>query len=151
MSELELVVRPTVQKSLVKGLTAIGIFSLFLQVNISNLGNYFIFVAISLTLVLGYMGMKRSTRYMINDKGVSIIPFFRAEKTISYTDIVEMSVSQGILAKRFGCGTIFLQLGQKKGSYIAIGRGMAEVLKDVKNPTGIYDRITSAMSPYYMS
>jgi membrane protein YdbS with pleckstrin-like domain len=151
MNESELVARPMVGKSLVKGLIAIGVFSIFLQVNISNLGNYFIFVAISLALVFGYMGIKRSTLYVINDRGISIAPLFRAEKTVPYVDIVDISISQGVLAKRFGCGTIFLQLGQKKGSYIAIGRGMAEILKDVHNPAAIYDRITSSMNPYSMS
>jgi len=148
MTESDLILRPTIRKTFLKGLIAIGIFSLFLEVNISNLVNYFIFVVISLALVIGYMGVKRSTRYVIGDKGLLISPFFRAEKTVLYSDIVGMTIAQGILARRFRCGTIFLQISEKRGSYAFIGQGMGEALKDINNPIAIYDRITSAMSPY---
>ena len=148
MSDPELALRPTVRKTFVKGLIAIGIFSIFLEVNVSNLTNYLIFVTISIILVLGYMGIKHSSRYVIGVGGISISPFFRAQKTIPYSEIVEMSIAQGFLAKRFSCGTIFLQLGSRRGSYISFGGGAAEVLRDVDDPKAVYDRISSNLSPY---
>jgi membrane protein YdbS with pleckstrin-like domain len=146
----DLLLRPTVGKTLVKGLIAIGVFSLFLEVNLSNLVNYLIFVMISLSLVLFYMGAKWSTRYVVGASDLTIIPLLRAEKTIPYSEIEGISISQGILAKRFHCGSLYVHLGQrKKGSYISLAGGMAETLRDVKNPNEIYEKITSAMNPFF--
>lgn len=145
------VIRPTVAKTFVKGLIAIGLFSVFLQVNSSNLLNYFIFVLISIVLVLGYMGTKWSAKYSIGTTALSVAPLFRAEKIIPYSEIEGLSVSQGILAKRFRCGSIYVQLARKrKGSYVSFAGGMAETLRDVKNPTEVYERIVSAMNPNSM-
>lgn len=147
----ELVIRPAVSKTFVKGLIAIGIFSLFLEVNLSNLLNYLIFLVISVALVLCYMGVKWSARYVIDSSGISIMPFMRAEKSISYSEIEGISISQGFLAKRFHCGSIYVQLGsRKKGSYMALGGGMADTLRDIKNPQEIYERIALAMNPNSM-
>ncbi len=68
----ELVIHPAVTKTFFKGLIAIGVFSLFLEVNPRNLGNYFIFLAISLALVFCYMGSKWSARYVVGAGGVTI-------------------------------------------------------------------------------
>lgn len=147
----ELVIRPTVAKTFAKGLIAIGVFSLFLEVNLSNLLNYLIFVLISIGLVLCYMAVKWSARYVIGETGISIVPFMRAEKSIPYSAIEGISISQGFLAKQFHCGSIYLQLGSKrKGSYMALGGGMAETLRDVKNPKDLYERIALAMNPNSM-
>jgi hypothetical protein len=148
----DLVVRPSVTKTFFKGLIAIGVFSLFLEVNLSNLFNYFIFLGISIGLVLCYMGAKWSARYVIGRGGVSISPLMRAEKTIAYSEIEGITVSQGFLAKRFHCGSIYLQLSaRKKGSYISLTGATAETLRDVKNPNELYERIVAAMNPYFMS
>jgi membrane protein YdbS with pleckstrin-like domain len=145
------VIRPTVTKTFFKGLIAIGVFSLFLEVNPSNIVNYFIFLAISIGLVLAYMGAKRSVKYTISATTLSIAALFRAEKIIPYTEIEGLTVSQGILAKRFHCGSIYIQLGgARKGSFISFTGGMAESLRDVKNPSEIYDRIASALNPNSM-
>lgn len=98
------------------------------------------------------MGAKWSARYVIGSTGVSIIPLMRAEKNISYTEIEGLSISQGILAKRFHCGSIYIQLGsRRKGSYMSLTGEMAETLRDVKNPKEVYERIASAMNPPFMS
>jgi len=145
------VIRPTIAKTFVKGLIAIGVFSLFLQVNSSNLVNYFIFVLISIALVFCYMGAKWSAKYTIGETALSIAPLFRAQKIIPYMEIEGLTVSQGILAKRFHCGSIYVQLvGKRKGSYVSFTGGMAETLRDVKNPAEIYERIASAMNPNSM-
>ena len=147
----DLVLRPTVTKSFVKGLIAIGIFSVFLEVNPSNILNYLLFVLISVVLVFCYMGAKWSVRYVISPDGISISPLLRAEKVIPYSEIEGLSIGQGFLAKRFRCGSIYLQLGQRrKGSYISLAGGTAETLRDVKSPAEVYERIASAMNPNSM-
>ena len=147
----EVVIRPTVAKTFVKGLIAIGVFSLFLEVNLSNLRNYLIFVAISLVLVLFYMGAKWSSRYVIGPTSLSILQFLRAEKIIPYTEIEAISVSQGILAKRFHCVSLYIQLSErKKGSYISLSGQMAETLRDIKNPEEVYEKIQAGKNPFFI-
>jgi membrane protein YdbS with pleckstrin-like domain len=147
----ELIIRPTVTKTFVKGLIAIGVFSLFLEVNLSNLGNYLIFLFISIVLVLCYMGAKWSTRYAIGSTGVSIKALLRAGKDIPYSEIEGLSISQGFLAKRFHCGSVYIQLrGGAKGSFVSFAGGMAETFRDIKNPNEVYDRIALAMNPNSM-
>jgi membrane protein YdbS with pleckstrin-like domain len=146
----ELLIRPAVTKTFFKGLIAIGVFSLFLEVNLSNLLNYLIFLAISLSLILCYMGAKWSARYMIGKGGVTIYALWRAEKNIAYSEIQGITISQGILAKRFHCGSIYLQLApSRKGSYISLSGTTAETLRDVKNPQEVYETIVSAMNPFF--
>jgi membrane protein YdbS with pleckstrin-like domain len=147
----DLVIRPSVVKTFIKGLIAIGVFSIFLEVNPSNLVNYFIFLLISVSLVLCYMGAKWSTRYVLGTAGISVQALMRAEKFIPYSDIEGLTISQGILARRFHCGSIYLQLsGKRKGSYVSLMGGMAETLRDVKDPAIIYGRIASSMNPNSM-
>jgi|SRR5579872_1364249 len=146
-----LVIRPTVTKTFVKGLIAIGVFSLFLEVRPSNFVNYLIFLLISVGLVLFYMGLKWSTRYVIGTRDISVTPLFRAEKIIPFSEIEGLTISQGILAKRFRCGSIYLHLNEtRKGSYLSLTGDMAETLRDVKYPEQIYEKIASAMNPNSM-
>jgi hypothetical protein len=146
----ELVIHPAVTKTFFKGLIAIGVFSLFLEVNPANLENYFIFLAISISLVLCYMGSKWSARYVVGAGGVTIYALLRAEKNIAYSEIEGLTISQGMLAKRFNCGSIYLQLGaRRKGSYISLTGTTAETLRDVKNPNEVYARIVSSMNPFF--
>jgi Bacterial PH domain len=146
----ELVLHPTVTKTFFKGLIAIGVFSLFLEVNPANLGNYFIFLAISIALVFCYMGAKWSARYVVGSGGVTIHALLRAEKNIAFSEIEGITISQGILAKRFRCGSLYLQLSaRRKGSYISLTGATAETLRDVKNPNEVYQRIASAMNPMF--
>ena len=146
----ELVIHPAVTKTFFKGLIAIGVFSLFLEVNPANLLNYFIFLAISISLVLCYMGAKWSARYVLGAGGVTICALLRAEKNIAYSEIEGLTISQGILAKRFNCGSVYLQLSaRRKGSYISLTGTTAETLRDVKNPHAVYERIVSSMNPFF--
>ncbi len=71
--------------------------------------NYLIFIAISIFLVLCYMVAKWSARYQIGTSGVTITPLLRAEKIIPYSEIESLAVGQGFLAKRFHCGSIYIQ------------------------------------------
>jgi hypothetical protein len=146
----DLTIHPAVTKTFFKGLIAIAVFSLFLELNPSNLLNYFIFLAISISLVLVYMGTKWSARYLISSGGVTIYALLHAEKNIAFSDIEGLTVSQGILAKRFHCGSIYLQLrAGRKGSYMSLSGTTAETLKDVKNPQEVYERIVSSMNPFF--
>jgi hypothetical protein len=50
-----------------------------------------------------------------------------------YADVADVTVSQGFLARRFGCGTVFLNLKHLRGHVKTIG-GSAEALRDVPDP-----------------
>jgi len=139
----QITLRPTITKTFVKGGIVIAIFSAFLQVTPSKLLNFAIFVAISLLMVAVYASVKRTNEYVLTDESITMRSFLRAEKVINYSDISDISIAQGILAKKFHCGTIFINVNTKSASYVAFGGGMAEALRDVKNPSEVFATIFS--------
>ncbi|MEM0121487.1 MAG: PH domain-containing protein [Thermoprotei archaeon] len=140
--------RPLFKKTFVKGVIALALFSLLLEVNTSNILNYLIFVGVSLALIALYAGYKHATVYTIDDEGVVLYsPLRRTPKRIVFSDVVDISVSQGVLAKRFDCGSVFLILRKSKGSYALMGGGYAEALRDVPHPHAVYELISSMLTP----
>jgi uncharacterized membrane protein YdbT with pleckstrin-like domain len=139
----KLVVRPLVRKTFVKGLIAISMMSALLQVNVSNFAHYLIFLAVSLSLVLAYMAVKHSYIYMIDEDGVIINSIF-ARKSIRYDTIIDMYVSQGAIARRFHCGTVYI-ITKDRGSNPILANTRAETLKDVTDPEKIYEAIAAML------
>ena len=126
-----------------------AVFSIFLEINTAKLLNYFIFLMMYYALVGLYMYSKHSVVYTIDDGELTMKSLFRPIKRLAYDDIVDLSIAQGILARRFKCGTIFVQT-KNKGS-VAIfggGGGSAEALRDVKEPGSIVDEISSRLAPF---
>ncbi len=148
ISQSDPVIHPTVRKTFVKGVIAVALLSLFLDVRGSNLLDYGFFVLISIGVILFYMAEKRSSRYEIGEEGLMITSPLRACKIISYSEIEDISLSQGALAKRFNCGTVFIFLKGRRGGYMSIGGGAAEALRDVTDPKRVYDDIASRLAPY---
>ena len=148
MLSTQVTVRPSVTKTVAKGGIAIVVFSIFLNVT-SKLLNYAIFVAISLLMVAVYASLKKTNEYVLTDKSITLRSLLRAEKVINYSDILDLSISQGILARRFDCGTIFILVRTKVGAYAVSSGGVAEALRDVKHPSEVLDAISSHMQPIY--
>jgi hypothetical protein len=90
--------------------------------------------------------MKRSNRYIVSEEGITIKTLFRAPRVISYSDIADLSLSQGTLAKRFNCGSVFILL---KGhpELLLMNRNSVTVLRDVENPRRVFDTIASRLGP----
>jgi hypothetical protein len=144
----QITIRPSVTKTFAKGGIAIAVFSIFLKVSPSRLLNFAIFVAISLLMVLAYASLKKANQYVLTEKSIIMRSFLRGEKVIYYSDISDLSISQGILAKKFDCGTIFINIRTKPAAYAAFGGGMAEALRDVKHPSEILETISSRLRPF---
>jgi Bacterial PH domain len=140
--------RPTVTKTFFKGLIAIGVFSIFLEITPANLVHYLIFLAISVGLLLALVGMKYSTKIEISEDGLTVKRLFRAVASVRYEDILDITVSQGVLARRFDCGTVFMILKTGRGSVHLMGGGMAEQLEDVPKPNYIRDLLASKLNPF---
>jgi hypothetical protein len=141
----ETLLRPVISKTFVKGAIGIALFSIFLEVNASNIVNYLIFVLVSFLLVALYSLYKRSSNYKLGDEALIITRPLRASRRVRYADIADLSVSQGILARRFHCGTVFVIMKSGRGSYAVAGGGFAEALRDVKEPAKVYDEIASRL------
>ena len=139
----QITIRPTVTKTIAKGAIAIVVFSAFLDVTPSKLQNFVIFIAISMALVLAYAFLKKTNEYILTEKNITMRSLLRADKVINYSDISDLSISQGILAKKFDCGTIFVDIRSKPGAYAVLGGGTAEALRDVKHPSEIFETISS--------
>jgi hypothetical protein len=143
----DLVLRPQVKKTLIKGVIPLVILTPFLSIA-QNLANYFIFVALWFGAVGLYMAVKHGSKFLIGDENIVVKRVLGKSRSISYRDIVDLSVSEGILARRFGCGSIYLILKEGKGGVNIMGGGTAERLEDILEPNYIYDLISSKLGPY---
>ncbi|MEM3671225.1 MAG: PH domain-containing protein [Thermoprotei archaeon] len=139
--------KPVVSKSFVKGVIAVALFSLVLDVNSSNFGNYLIFLALYAVFLCSYAFYKRSHTYSVTDDGITIKSPFRSPRSVSYSDVVHVAVSQGFLAKRFNCGTVFVATRSREGDVRMMGGGKAEALRDVKSPQAVADAIADKLNP----
>jgi len=143
-----LFLRPTVAKTFLKGVLAVAAFSVFLQLSWANLVHYLIFLGVYFAFLLSLMLLKRADSFVLGYDSISIHRPFRRPASVSYRDILDISVSQGVLARRFRCGTVFLILKAGEGSVKLLGGGVAEQLEDVHDPQRVCDLITSRLSPY---
>lgn len=140
--------RPVVLKTFLKGVIAVAVFSVFLQINPSTIVNYLIFLALALSAAAVLSLVKRQTTFAIDDDGIHIKRMFQKANLIKFENIYDMSVAQGILAKRFNCGTVFLILKSGRGSVRIMGGGVAEKLEDVRDPNGVIEALSSRLSPF---
>lgn len=140
--------RPTVAKTFVKGIIGIAIFSVFLQLSWANLVHYLIFLTIVMGFLLIFLVLKRSSTFELGEETLVVKRLFRAANSVRYQDILDVSISQGMLARRFKCGTVFLLLKSRKGSVRTIGGGVAEQLDDIPHPDRAYRLILSKLSPF---
>jgi len=135
--------KPNVTKTLVKGTIGLAVFSLLLEVNYSNFVNYLIFLGISYVVLFVYMLFKRSSVYMIDSSGIQIRRPFRSDIDVPFENVQGVSYAQGVLAKRFSCGTVYIELKKGKGTHRALGGGPAIALRDVPQPVEVVNEISS--------
>jgi membrane protein YdbS with pleckstrin-like domain len=140
--------RPVVLKTFLKGALAVAVLSLFLQINPSTYVNYLIFLVLTLGAAALLCVVKRQTRFEIGDDGVHVKRMFHRPSVVSYDNISDVTLSQGMLARKFNCGTVFLILKGGRGSVRLMGGGTAEKLEDVKNPDGVMEAVSSKMGPF---
>ena len=143
-----LTLRPIATKTFVKGVIAIAAFSIFLQINASTIGNYLIFLAVSLTAAAVVAFIKRSSVFTIDGDGIKIKRFMKGPSVVRYDNILDITVAQGILARRFNCGSVFFILKGGRGSVRVMGGGVAERLEDVHDPNGVYELIANQLGPF---
>jgi hypothetical protein len=128
------VLRPVVTKSFLKATIVLAVFSVFLQINPRTILGYFGYVALFYLCVGVYAFEKHSRVYTIGEDNVEVRTLFRPTREIPYSEVADATVSQGFLAKEFGCGTVFLSLKHENGPVMMFGGGSAEALKDVAHP-----------------
>jgi len=143
--------RPVVLKTFLKGAIAVAVLSVFLEINPKTYVNYLIFLAITLGMAAALSMVKRQTRFRIDDEGIHVKRMFQKPSLVKYDNIYDVSLSQGMLARRFNCGTVFLILKAGRGSVRLMGGGTAEKLEDVRNPDGVLDLVSSKLGPFSRS
>jgi hypothetical protein len=143
-----IVFHPVISKTFVKGAIAIAVFSVFLEISPSNFFGYLQFLGLWFVMVSIYAFYKHSSSYSLSEEGIIISRPLKAPVTLKYTSVAGITVTQGFLAKRFGCGSLILSLKEGKGSVKFMVGGMAEMLKDVKDPQWMNEEISSRLSPF---
>jgi uncharacterized membrane protein YdbT with pleckstrin-like domain len=140
--------KPNVTKTFAKGTIGLAVFSLFLEVNPSNFANYLIFLGIAYATLFAYMLFKRSAVYGVDNNGVSVKRPFGKDIDVPYENVQGLSYAQGVLAKRFGCGTVYIELKKGKGTHRALGGGEVLALRDVPRPVEVYNEISNMVGPF---
>jgi len=146
--QTETVLRPNITKSLLKGTLALAALSLFLTINASTIVNYTIFLALSYALIAAYMVSKGSTAYTLADDGVRIRRLWRKEVFIDYKDIQGLGVSEGMLARRFKCGTVYLELKKGRGTHRSLAGVSVYPLRDVHDPQAVSEELSEKTGPF---
>lgn len=132
-------------KTFVKGLIAIAIFSVFLQITPAHLWNYLIFLAITISAAGAISLIKKRSVFTLDANGIKVKRFLKRPSMVAYENILDISVSQGLLARRFHCGTVYFILKSGEGSVKVMGGGIAERLEDVPDPDRVYERVSSRL------
>jgi uncharacterized membrane protein YdbT with pleckstrin-like domain len=140
--------KPNVTKTLLKGTLAVALLSLLLRINTSTFANYLFFLGAYYILVGGYMIYKESTVYMLEPAGVRIKRPFGNETVVGYDNMQALGTSQGVLARRFDVGTVYIELKKGKGSHKSPGGLGVVTLKDVPHPLKVTEQISEMMNPY---
>ena len=131
-----------------KGTIGLAVFSLFLEVGPSNFVSYLVFLAASYAILLVYMVYKRSAVYRIDSNGISVKRPFSRDIEVLYENVQGLSYAQGMLAKRFGCGTVYIELKRGKGTHRTLGGGPVLGLRDVPRPVEVYNKISDMVGPF---
>ncbi|MBP1357388.1 MAG: PH domain-containing protein [Sulfolobus sp.] len=118
-----------IKKTVVKGTIVLLIFSSVLEISPQKIINYLIFVGVWYLTLLAYILWKRSYIYCIDSDNIHIKGIL-TERYIRYSDISEAFVSQGFLAKRFKCGSVYLITPRR-----------VEIIKDIQDPEKVYQEI----------
>lgn len=121
-----MVIRPKVEKTVVKGTILILAFSLFLD--FYKVLAFLEFLGISFALLLLYTAWKRAITYEFGDDGIKISSPFR-KKVIPYSSIDDAFVSAGFLARRFRCGSIYIVTKDRR----------VELIRDIPNPQEAFE------------
>lgn len=140
--------KSNVTKSLLKGTIGLACISPFLEINASTFGKYLIFVTVWYALVAAYMVNKGSATFSVQDEGITITRPFRKEFTVPFENIGGVGYSQGILAKRFNCGTVYIELKKGKGSHRSLQGRSVVPMKDVPGPVEVYKDLGERLSPF---
>ncbi|ADY02383.1 hypothetical protein VMUT_2187 [Vulcanisaeta moutnovskia 768-28] len=128
-------IKPEVMKTLIKGTIILVIFSLFLDIVPSKFINYIIFVILWYILLSTYMLWKRMHKYCINE-GHIIIRGLIGVRSVNASEIIDCFISQGILAKHFNCGSIYLVLQDNK----------VIIIRDIPQPNTYYSILCKNLS-----
>ncbi|WP_338604241.1 PH domain-containing protein [Sulfolobus tengchongensis] len=123
--------KPTGRRLLVEGTITLIIFSLFLE--ITNIVNYLIFVGIWYISLLAVIFWFKSYTYCVIGNEI-LIKSISGRKTVKMENFKEVFLSQGPIAKRLRCGSI----------YIILKNGKTTVLFDIKNPEKFLEKIQSS-------
>ncbi|MDA4122332.1 MAG: PH domain-containing protein [Thaumarchaeota archaeon] len=149
--EETLILRPTSIKTFLKGVIGVAVFSIFLQLSPANLVHYLIFLSACLGLLGGFVLLRRVSAFELGEDSIIVKRIFRAPYSISYSDIIDISVAQGAMARRFNSGTVFLILKGGRGGVRLMGGGSGEQLEEVHDPRHVRDIIAAKLSPFSSS
>ena len=126
--------KPGIEKTTVKSLFALAVFSVVLEINSRTIYNYLIFAGIWLMLTAIYEAYKYSTKYDLTESGLEIKSFMKY-RVIPYSRINDAFLVSGFLQKRFHLSSVYVVLARNAVGIRDVRRG-EELLNDIEDRIG---------------
>ena len=96
-----------IEKTTLKSVIALLVFSAVLEISAKNLTDYLIFVGIWFAMTLAYEAYKYSSKFDLTAEGIQMTKFFK-KSLIYYFNIKDAFIIEGMLQKRFGLSSVYV-------------------------------------------
>jgi membrane protein YdbS with pleckstrin-like domain len=126
--------KPGIEKTTIKSLFALAVFSVVLEINSRTIYNYLIFVGVWILLTAIYETYKYSTRFVLTDNGLEIKSPMKF-RVIPYSKINDAFLVSGFLQKRFKLTSVYVVLQKNAVGLRDVKRG-EELLNDIEDRIG---------------
>lgn len=126
--------KPGIEKTTIKSLFALAIFSVVLEINSRTIYNYLIFVGVWILITAIYEAYKYSTRFALTDNGLEIKSPMKF-RVIPYSRINDAFLVSGFLQKRFKLTSVYVVLQKNAVGLRDIKEG-EELLNDIEDRIG---------------
>jgi membrane protein YdbS with pleckstrin-like domain len=126
--------KPGIEKTTIKSLFALAVFSVVLEINSRTIYNYLIFVGVWILLTAIYEAYKYSTRFALSDNGLEIRTPLKY-RVIPYSKINDAFLVSGFLQKRFKLSSVYVVM-QKNAVGLRDLMGGEGILNDIEDRIG---------------
>ena len=96
-----------IEKTTLKSVLALLVFSTVLEISAKNLTDYLIFVGIWFAMTFAYEAYKYSSKFDLTTEGIQITTFFK-KSLIYYFNIKDAFIIEGFLQKRFALSSVYI-------------------------------------------
>ncbi len=99
--------RQGIEKTTIKSVIALLVFSAVLEINAKNIVDYLIFVVLWFAMTVVYEFYKYTSTHLLTDEGVQMKTIFKT-RLVYYFNIRDAFIVEGFLQRRFGLSSVYV-------------------------------------------